>query len=92
MITKVRFIGGPFDGLSQGWNVTRRLPDVLRMSLELATTRGGMRMEITSPSACGALLDGELATDEVRYRERDEGVYYFEPLADDFEVIPIGSA
>lgn len=92
MITKVRFIGGPFDGLAQGWNVTRALPDTLRMSLELAIARGGMRLEVASPSASGALLDQELATDEVIYRERDEGVYYYDPIADDFEVIPLGAA
>ena len=85
MIVKVRFIGGPFDGLTQGWNVKRKLPDMLRMSLELANTRGGMRLEVTSPSACGALLSHERAKDEIRYFAKEEGVYYFEPMAQDFQ-------
>jgi hypothetical protein len=62
------------------------------MSIELAQSRGGMRMEITTPTSCGVLSLGEAAPDEVLYRQRDEGLYYFNPLADDFEVVPIGSS
>ncbi len=92
MILPVRFIGGPFDGLAQGWRVENPLPDTLRMSIELATSRGGMRLEVADPSASGALLPQEKATDEALYRERATGIYYHDPIAEDFEVIPIGSA
>jgi len=92
MIVPVRFIGGPFDGLIQGWRIENPLPDTLRMSPELATARGGMRLEVTDPSGSGALLPQEQANDEAVYRERQPGVYYHDPIADDFEVIPIGTA
>ena len=92
VIVPVRLIGGPFDGFAQNWETTRKLPEKLRMSLELATDRGGMRMEVSSPSACGALLSHERAADEVVYCQHDEGLYYYERLSDDFKGIPLGSA
>lgn len=92
MIVPVCFIGGPFDGLAQGWRIENPLPDKLRMSIELATSRGGIRMDVTSPSGSGALLPKEKAPDEVVYSRRDqEGTYYYAPLADDFKVIPVGT-
>lgn len=91
-VVPVQFFGGPFDGLAQGWNIQKDLPDELRMSLELATIREGMRLEITSPSASGALLPHERAPDEVLYRKRDEGIYYYDPIGEDFEMVPLGSA
>lgn len=76
MIKNVRFLGGPYDGLAQGWNVDDGLPDEVRISPKLGYTRGGVKMEITSPSACGVLRDGEVAKDEVVYVQREPGVYY----------------
>lgn len=92
MIVPVRFIGGPFDGLAQGWKVENELPDKIRMSIELATSRGGMRLEVTDPSGSGALLPHEQATDESLYRARGVGLYYHDPIADDFEVILAGAS
>lgn len=85
IIVDVRFLGGPFDGLIQGWNVDDELPERLLISPELAYTRGGMKMEVTTPSACGVLQDGELATDTVAYIQRKPGRYYFEPIQPDFD-------
>jgi len=62
------------------------------MSYRLADARGGVRMEVTDPSACGALLSHERESDEVVYRQRELGEYYFDPISDDFEVMAIGSA
>lgn len=91
MIVNVRFIGGPFDGLDQGWSVQRKLPQKLRMSHELGQSRGGIRMSVTSPSASGALLASEKAPDETLYRQRQVGIYYHDPIAEDFEVILAGT-
>lgn len=79
-VVEVHFFGGPFDGLVQGWNVERTLPKKLRMSINLAHSRGGIRMDVTGPSACGALLAHESAHDEVVYRQQEPGFYYFEKL------------
>lgn len=85
MVVSVRFLGGPMDGLAQGWNIEDALPERIRISSELAHSRGGIRMEITTPSASGVLNTGELATDAVSYIQRQPGSYYYEPVQIDFE-------
>lgn len=93
MITVVRFIGGPFDGLMQGWHTEGDLPESLRMSNDLAQMRGGMKREVTMPESSGCLVEGEEAADVVIYRRRDIGIYYFDAIPDDFGADPVvGSA
>lgn len=85
MVVSVRFLGGPMDGLAQGWSIEDQLPERIRISSELAHSRGGIRMEITTPSASGVLNTGELAIDEVSYIQRKPGSYFYEPIEIDFE-------
>lgn len=85
IVVDVRFMGGPLDGLIQGWSVEDELPERIRISPELAYSRGGMKMEVTTPGACGVLEEGELAIDTVSYLQREPGRYWFEPKRFDGE-------
>lgn len=73
------------DGLAQGWNIDEQLPERIRISPELGYSRGGIRMEVTTPDASGVLKPKELATDAVFYVQRKHGTYFYEPIEIDFE-------
>ena len=79
MIYKVVFYGGPLDGLAQGWNVDVELPDEVLISPKLGMTRGGIRLETTSPEACGVVESKKQAKDAVTYIQVEPGRYHYEP-------------
>lgn len=77
MMANVRFVGGAFDGLTQGWNTDEELPEELLMSSKLAHIRGGIHKEITTPFSCGVLRIGETASDECLYYQAEPGTYHY---------------